>query len=132
MQCSNALDFQDSEVSSAELEDNRFVVKFSAGRVCRVKGARGPGNESGFFQELQLTIHHASIIEKESGCVGRISQGVLRVAGATSELVPIPYEADVNVELEFAFANGAMCKVAGRRITLEPTGEARVMEWLKC
>lgn len=128
----DALEFQDSEVASAELEDKHFVVKFSAGRVCRAKGEQGADHKSGYFQALVLTIHDASILESESGCVGRVTQGELRVAGATSRLVPIPYEAIVNVELELVFANGSNCRVAGHGVTLKPTGEARMMEWLKC
>jgi hypothetical protein len=124
-------EFQDSEVSSAELKDQQFVVRFSAAHVRQSKNDKGNDAE-GFLQSVQLIISDAVIVQNDSGCVGRVSHGVLRVAGTTITLVPIPYDADAKVELELVFSNGSMCKVSGQRVTLKSTGEAHFVEWLKC
>ena len=127
----DVFEFQDSEVSSAELQDQKFVVRFSAAHVRR--SINQDGNDvDGFLQALELTIHQPSIIKTESGCIGRISHGVLRVAGTIFRLVSIPYEAEANVELELMFSNGSMCKVSGMGVTLNAIGEVKFVEWLKC
>ena len=129
MHNTDVLEFQDSEISSAEIKDNQFVVRFSAARIHRISSQ---DDGSDLFQALELTIDQPIIIERDSGCVGRLSQGSLRVAGTTVKHVPIPYEAKADVELEIVFANGSTCKVMGKRIETKQTGETRVMEWLKC
>jgi len=129
MPSKNILDFQDSEVSSAELQDNQFIVRFSAAHVHHVSSQDdGPG----FLPSIELTIDQPTIIQKDSGCVGRLLQGTLSVAAIIVKQVPIPYKAEADVELELAFANGSTCKVIGRGVTLKATGEERVVEWLKC
>lgn len=125
----NSLDFQDSELSSAELEGQQFIVLFSAAHIHRTDNQH---EGVSFLQALELTIDAATIVEKDSGCVGRISQGSLRVDGTTMKRVPFPYDVEANIELELVFANGSMCKVTGKRIALKTTGESRVVEWLKC
>ena len=91
------------------------------------------GNDvDGFLHALELTIKYPLHIHNDPGCIGRISHGVLRVAGTIFRLVSIPYEAEANVELELMFSNGSMCKVSGMGVTLKPNGEARLVEWLKC
>jgi len=122
------IDLQDSEVSTAEFQNNQFIVRFSAAHIHHTDNQDdGPG----FIQALELIIDQPTIIQKDDGCVGRLSQGTLRIAGTTIKHVLIPYEA-ADVELELTFSNGSMCKVTGKRIEVKQTGEARVMEWLKC
>ena len=127
----DVFEFQDSEVSSAELQDQKFVVRFSAAHVRR--SINQDGNVvDGFLHAVELTILQASVIQNDSSCIGRISHGALRIEGRNVDLIPLPYEAKANVELELMFSNGSMCKVAGQGATLKPTGEARFVEWLKC
>jgi hypothetical protein len=121
-------DFQDSEVSTVEYRDEQLIIRFSAAQTTRTDNQEG---DPGFIQALELIIDQPTIIQKDDGCVGRLSQGTLRVAGITMKHVPIPYEA-ADVELELTFANSSICKVTGKRIEVKQTGEARVMEWLKC
>jgi hypothetical protein len=122
------LDFQDSEVSTIELQHNQFIIRFSAAYIHR---ADNQDDGPGFIQALELTIDQPTIIQKADGCIGRLSHGMLRVAGTTMKHVPIPYEA-ADVELELTFSNGSICKATGKRIEVKQTGEARVVEWLKC
>jgi hypothetical protein len=131
MMSNDSFDFQDSEVSSAELKDQKFVVRFSAGHVRRSTNQDG-NNVEGFLHALELTISHPSVIQHEPGCVGRLSNGLLRVEGTTIKVIPLPYEVATNVEFELSFANGSTCKVVGLGVTLKATGEARIIEWLKC
>jgi len=124
-------EFQDSEVSSAELKEQQFVVQFSAAHVHRSRSKDGIDLD-GFLHALVLTIFQPSTIQKDSGCLGRISQGELRVEGNRITRVPIPYEANANVELELSFSNGSMCRVSGQHVTLNATGEVKFVEWLRC
>jgi len=128
----NVLDFQDSEVSSAELQGSQIIIRFSAALIHGTDDKHNVDDGPGFIQALELTIDKPIVIETDSGCIGRLSQGILRVAGTTIKHVPIPYEATADVELELAFSNGSICKVVGQGVTLKPTGEVRVAEWLKC
>ncbi|GHD64681.1 hypothetical protein GCM10007350_24260 [Jeongeupia chitinilytica] len=84
------------------------------------------------MQPLVLRCFHASLVEQEPGCIGSLAHGVLRVAGAGPGRVPVPFETTESVELELVFANGAMCRVTGRGLTLKSAGEAPIAEWLKC
>lgn len=123
------LDFQDSEVSITGLQDNQFIIRFSAAHIHRTDNQ---DDVPGFIQALELIIDHPTNIKNEEGCVGRLSQGILRVGGTIIKQVPIPYEATSDVELELVFSNDSICKVDGRRVVLKPTGETRVTGWLKC
>jgi len=128
----HGFDFQDSEVSTTELRDDQFIIRFAAAHIHRENTDGNIDDSPGFIQSLELTLNQATIIEHDLGCVGRLSQGTLRVVGATIKSVPIPYEAEADIELELAFSNGSTCKVTGERIVIKQNGEARVMEWLKC
>ena len=128
----DTLEFHDSEVSSLGLEGPHFVVRFSAGHVYRADEHPGTGGGAGFLQSLELACLKPSEIQQDSGCIGKLSQGGLRVAGATLGRVPIPYAAEAKVELDLAFSNGATCRVVAHGVVLKPRGEARFVESFKC
>ena len=128
----DTLEFHDSEVSSLGLEGPHFVVRFSAGHVYRAGEHPGTGGGAGFLQSLELACLKPSEIQQDSGCIGKLSQGGLHVAGATLGRVPIPYQAEAKVELDLAFSNGATCRVVAHGVVLKPRGEARFVESFKC
>ena len=128
----DTLEFHDSEVSSLGLEGPHFVVRFSAGQVYRAGEHPGTGGGAGFLQSLELACLKPSEIQQDSGCIGKLSQGGLHVAGATLGRVPIPYQAEAKVELDLAFSNGATCRVVAHGVVLKPRGEARFVESFKC
>ena len=128
----DTLEFHDSEVSSLGLEGPHFVVRFSAGHVYRADEHPGPGGSAGFLQSLELVCLNPSEVQQDAGCIGKLLQGGLHVAGATLGRVPIPYAAEAKVELELAFSNGATCRVVAHGVVLKPRGEARFVESFKC
>jgi hypothetical protein len=131
MLANDALDFQDSEVSSVELQDQQFIIRFSAGRV-RTKSRSGIHEDAVLLRTLELVIEHPSVIQKDSGCIGGLLHGELNVTGVKVALIPVPYEMKADVELELTFVNGSVCKVSGQGATLKSIGEAPAVEWLKC
>jgi hypothetical protein len=123
------LDFQDSEVSSAKLQDEKFIVRFSAAHIHR---ADNQHEGIGFLQALELVIDHPTNLHVDEGCVGRIARGSINTGDGNLKSISIPYHANTRIELELEFANGSMCKVLGKGVMLKPTAESHVVEWLKC
>mgnify|MGYP003343576628 CR=1 FL=1 len=123
-----ALEFHDSEVAEVGLCGRDVVVRFSAGYVHRT----GTGEGAGFLQSLELVCLDVDDWSQESGCVGRLSEGTLQIDGERLAMVPVPWEAHAPTMLSLTFANGAACEVRSRGMRLQPVGEARFVEWLRC
>lgn len=127
-----ALEFHDSEVSSVEFQGENFVIRLPAGYVHRSNGRPGIDDGAGFIQALEIACLGPVDVQQDPGCVGALSHGVLRADGQTLVMLPIPYEASGNIELELTFSNGSICRVHSRGITLKALGDARFVEWFKC
>lgn len=128
----DALEFQDSEISSLETRSGQLVVRFSAACVHRSEGGFGRGAEVGFLPALELCCLRPMTVSQDAGCLGRLSGGRLVVDGAELARVPLPYESGAEMVLELTFANGAHCRVLGTGLSVRSTEAPRWAEWLRC
>jgi hypothetical protein len=127
-----ALEFHDSEVSGVHFMSGCVHVTFSAAYVHRSNEVPGVDVGSGYMQSVQLLLREAVLSGPLNDCVGKLSDGNLRVNGRSVNLVPLPFEAAGQIALILQFSNGASFSAAGSSVQLHQTSAPRFVEHFGC
>ena len=123
-----ALEFHDSEVSSAAGANGTFRILFSEAYIHRSHGRPGVDAGAGYIQKAELVFSVASWSGASDLCVGDLSAGSLFVNGEKLSLVPLPFSASGRVVAEFVFASGATLSVSASSVVCTCNGEPRFVE----
>lgn len=113
---------RDSEVSCIATDGDALVIDLP---VACVRGAA-----SRFLRAVRIDLDAAEILHRDGGCIGRLSDGELRVDGRRITDCRVPAAIDGRIELRLNFANGASLAAHGRGLRLHSSGES--FEYLHC
>ncbi|CAN5473709.1 hypothetical protein BH11PSE9_BH11PSE9_13980 [soil metagenome] len=125
-----SLEFQDSEVANITVDGTTVVVRFSAAHVHR--HADGTDRDAGYLKSLELVCSGGAVLQQDQGCVGRISAGLLTVAGEPMKRVRIPFETIGDATLELAFTNGSRFHAKASGVVVRVAGGSRFLESFAC
>lgn len=126
------LQFHDSEVSCVESLNGFVRVSFSAAHVQRSLGAPGPDASHGYAQAVELCLHQATWTGSLNECVGRLSDGALKVDGCAIKQVPLPFQDSGAVTLNLQFSNGAWLSASGTWVEVFQRGQPQFVESFAC
>jgi hypothetical protein len=98
-----ALEFDDSEVSDVVGMNDDVRVSFSAAHVHRSDGATGRDAGNGYEKAVELQLQKATWSGRFNACVGKLSDGELRFAGALIKPMPLPFQAAGAATLNLQF-----------------------------
>ena len=113
---------RDSEVSCIATDGETLVIDLPVACV------RGAGSR--FLRAVRIDLEAAEILHRDDGCIGRLTDGELRVDGRRITDCRVPAAMDGRVELRLNFANGASLAAHGRSLRLHSSGES--FEYLHC
>jgi len=129
---SRALVLNDSEISSIECSSNTVIFNFSAAFVRQDSSHSGLESASGYLKSLKLICTEISSLRREDGCIGRISNGNMVVAGQQMKRIPIPFESTSGISLELQFTNGSSLHVQALGVTVKAENGAQLIESFSC
>jgi len=113
---------RDSEVSCIAIDGAKLSIDLPVACV------RGAGSR--FLRAVRVELEAAEILHRDGGCIGRLTEGELRVDGRRITDCRVPAAIDGRVELRLNFANGASFAAHGRSLRLHSAGES--FEYLHC
>jgi hypothetical protein len=99
------LDLADAELSAVRFEGSTLSLRFAAVRVAPAAGARSAGPR--YLAGVLLLMAEARTEAPASGCIGRVADLDLRVAGQRQATVAAPLDCAAPVTLVLQCANGA-------------------------
>ncbi len=126
------LEFADSEVSRVHLGPDGLTVRFSAAQVYQCRDSTPITETAGYSRDVELWLSGADISMPGGHCFGRVSVGRLELNGGWLKRIPLPFQGQGPVRLEFAFANGSEFSVSGSAIECRFNGEPNFAESLFC
>ena len=109
------LDLADSELSSVRFEGASLELRFAAVRVKPAGGPRGEGPR--YLGGVVLLMADAHADTPLSGCIGRVAEAELRIAGQCHATVAAPLDCAATVTLVLQCANGG--RLAARASSLQ-------------
>ena len=128
-----ALEFHDSEVSSVKAVDGGIRVFFAAAYVHRSNGTPGVNSVRGYAPAVELHLEKAATFTCTlHECVGRLSDGELKMGDSLVSLVPLPFEGSGMVTLNLQFSNGTEFSAKGGSVHVFQTGSSRFVENFAC
>ena len=117
------LDLADAELAAAGLEAGTLALRFAAVRVKPAPGRRGEGAR--YLGGLVLLLADAHTQAPPTGCVGRVAEAELSIAGQRQATLAAPLTSPGPVRLVLQFANGASLHAEGQSMTVHvPPGTA--------
>jgi hypothetical protein len=129
----SALEFHDSEVSSIEAVVGGIQVYFAAAHVHRSNGTPGVNAGKGYAQAVELRLGEAATFTCNlHECVGRLSDGELRIGDSLVNLIPLPFEGTGMVTLNLQFSSGTVFSAQGTSVNVSQTGSSRFVENFAC
>jgi hypothetical protein len=109
------LDLADAELASVHREGDTLILRFAAVRVKPAARQRGEGAR--YLGGLVLRLADARTQESTTGCVGRIADAELVMAGQRRPTLPAPLSSPGPVRIVLQFANGASLAAGGAALT---------------
>jgi len=113
---------RDSEVSCIATHDDTLVIDLP---VACVRGA-----SSRYLRAVRIDLGTAEILHRDGGCIGRLTDGELRIDGRRIADCRVPAAVEGRIELRLNFANGASLAAQGRSLRLHSAGGS--FEYLHC
>jgi hypothetical protein len=113
---------RDSEVSCIATHGDTLSIDLPVACV------RGPSSR--FLRAVRIDLDAAEILHRDGGCIGRLSDGELRIDGRRIADCRVPAAVEGRIELRLNFANGASLAANGRSLRLHSAGES--FEYLHC
>jgi hypothetical protein len=124
------LDLSDAELSSAKVEGSTLVLRLAA---VRLKPAPGrPGAGASYLGGLVLELADARTEAPASGCIGRVAEAELFLAGQRQATLAAPQDSAGPVRLVLQFANGARLAAAAQSLSARLPPDATVAEHYHC
>jgi hypothetical protein len=113
---------RDSEVSCIATSGETLSIDLP---VACVRGAA-----SRFLRAVRIDLDAAEVLHRDEGCIGRLTDGELRIDGRRIADCRVPAVIEGRIELRLNFANGASLAAHGRGLRLHSSGES--FEYLHC
>ena len=126
----SALEFHDSNIHAIRQQGNDVAVLFSEAYIHKSRGRPGLDKGSGWVQAAQLTIMNSSAPSEFPADFSEwLSTARLQVDDQVfNNMVPIPFTATGETELEIVFGSGETVMIRGSGVALIQLGEARYVE----
>ena len=124
------LDLTDAELSSAQLDGGLLTLRFAAVRVRSDAGQRGHGTR--YLGGLVLLLADAHTEARTAGCIGRVADAELFIAGQRQATLAAPVEAGGPVRLVLQFANGARLAAQATALSAHLPPDAAVADHYHC
>ena len=113
--------FHDSEVSCVRVVSGDVHIAFSAASV-----------RLGYLKAVEFCLSQASWSGNLNECVGGLSDGELKVDGASIQWVSLPFQGAGNISLMLEFANGALLCVTSTEVRVTQRGHPKFVENFAC
>jgi hypothetical protein len=124
------LDLADAELSSVHFEGGVLALRFAAVRVKPATTARGEGAR--YLGGLVLLLADAHTEAPPSGCIGRVADAVLQIAGQRQATLAAPLDSAGPVRRVLQLANGARLAAEGSALSAQLPPGATVAEHYHC
>ncbi len=124
------LDLADSELSSVRLEGGTLALRFAAVRVKAAATPRGEGAR--YLGGLVLLLADARSEAPIAGCIGRVADAELQVAGARQATLAAPQDIAGPVRLVLQLANGTRLVATGSALSAQLPPGATPAEHYHC
>lgn len=124
------LDLADAELSSVQLEGGRLMLRFAAVRVKAPAGQRGEGAR--YVGGLVLRLADAHTEAPATGCIGRVADVELSIAGQRQATLAAPLDSAGPTRLVLQFANGARLVAQGSAMSVQVPPDSTVAEHYHC
>ena len=118
------LEFQDSQVSGAQVQGDELRLVLSSAHVSGPAGgsAQAAGEMDGYLAPLALHWRGARWQGELALALGRLAEGELWMDGQRFLRLPLPYEGKAAVRARLAFANGVVLEIQADRLACPLSG----------
>ena len=124
------LDLADSELSSVRFEGATLELRFAAVRVRPAGGARGEGPR--YLGGVVLLMADARADTPLGGCIGRVAEVDLLIAGRRHATVAAPLDCAAPATLVLQCANGGRLSASGTALRVQWPASASPAEHFHC
>jgi len=122
-----------SEVSAVRVNGHAVVIGLSAAHaVSRGEPGSFSGVSEGHLLGVECEMPSGQVLHADAHCFGTVASGRVAVGGAAMQALAYPSAIAGPVELEWAFANGALLVVRAAGLVLRPTASTRFIESMAC
>jgi len=122
------IEFHDSVLRAIVADDDRLIFELDA-YIHRWEQRDGAWAGTGWMQRVTMTVRNSTMpVARVEPSVG-VSAGRIWVNDAVhANLIPLPFEGVGAVRVIVQLVDGEVVKIAGDRVTLAATGDARFVE----